>query len=190
MRAHSTFMAAICSTLVMGLTGTVLAAQAGDASVKAQMQRLQDREAIETLLVTYGRLLDRGDLVAYSRLFAADGVWEGGIGSATGPKGIQQMLERVYARVKPGQYANAFHIMSGFIIEVTGDTATSWSRWTWFVEGADGKPLAQRSGHYEDQLVREGGQWRFKHRLTVTELPPAEKDAEAQIFRKDHREAN
>jgi hypothetical protein len=77
--------------------------------------------------------------------------------------------------------------MSDIVIDVDGDTATSWSRWTWIVESEDGKPVIQRSGHYEDKLVREDGQWRFKHRLTVTELPTAAKDTEAAIWRKDHR---
>ena len=42
---------------------------------------MEDRAAIEELLITYGRLLDRQDLAGYSSLFAVDGVWEGGIGS-------------------------------------------------------------------------------------------------------------
>lgn len=168
------------------------AARAGDdgAAQKALAQRVQlleDRAAIHDLLITYGRLLDQKDLVGYSKLFARDGVWEGGIGSATGPAGVQAMLEKVYSRVAPDAYGSDYHIMSDILITVNGDTASSRSNWTWIVEGADGKPQPQRSGHYEDKLVREDGQWRFKHRLTVTELPTPEKDGEAQVFRKDHR---
>lgn len=162
----------------------------GAADLPARMQRLEDREAIRDLLVTYGRLLDDKDLVGYSNLFAEDGVWEGGIGSAEGPEGIRRMLTTVYARVAPDQYGNDYHIMSDFLISVDADTATAWSRWTWIVEGDEGKPVGQRSGHYEDRLVKVDGQWKFKHRLTVTELPTPENDDEAQIFRKDHRERN
>lgn len=186
---------AILSTLGSALLTTILAgpviaadSPAVDPSVKAWMQRMDDRAAIHDLIVTYGRLLDGRDLAGYSRLFAADGVWEGGIGSAKGPKEIQQMLERVYSRVAPGEYGNSYHIMSDFLIEPKGDTATAWSRWTWVAEGEDGKPAIQRSGHYEDTLVREGGGWRFKRRLTVTEMPTPAKDTEARIFRRDHRE--
>jgi uncharacterized protein (TIGR02246 family) len=159
-----------------------------DAAVKTWMQKMDDRAAIQDLIVTYGRLLDAKDLAGYSKLFAADGVWEGGIGSAKGPKEIQQMLERVYSRVEPGQYGNSYHVMSDFLIEPRGDTATAWSRWTWIVEGESGKPEISRSGHYEDTLVRENGAWRFKRRLTVTEMPAPNKDADARIFRRDHRE--
>ena len=47
--------------------------------------------------------------------------------------------------------------------------ATSW---TWVVVGADGKPRAERAGHYEDTLVREDGQWKFKSRQAFTEINP------------------
>jgi len=158
------------------------------AELTKRVDAIEDRQAILAVLVRYGRLLDEKDLVGYSNLFAADGVWEGGIGSAKGPEGIREMLETVFGRVEPGQYGSDYHIMSDFEIDVDGDSATSWSRWTWIIEGNDGKPTAQRSGHYEDKLVKVGGEWRFKYRLTVTELPTPEKDSESQIFRKDHRD--
>jgi hypothetical protein len=135
-------------------------------------------------------MLDAKDLSGYSQLFAREGVWEGGIGSAKGPDEIYQMLDTVYSREGADEFANSYHIMSDVIIAVDGDTATSWSRWTWLVESADGKPTGQRSGHYEDRLVREDGEWKFQHRLTITELPTPEMDAEAELFRRDHREDN
>lgn len=185
---------ALVSALVLTISnaGTVQAAATteGLASIEKRVQLIEDREAIRDLLVTYGRLLDNKDLVGYSKLFAEDGVWEGGIGSATGPAGIVDMLETVYARVAPDQYGSDYHIMSGFIIDIDGNSATSWSRWTWIVEGEDGTPVGRRSGHYEDVLVKVAGQWKFKHRLTVTELPTPEKDSEARIFRRDHRDKN
>ncbi len=163
--------------------------QAGSvAALEHRIQLVEDRQAILDVLVRYGRLLDEKDLVGYSNLFAEDGVWEGGIGSAVGPSGIQEMLETVYARVDPGQYGADYHIMSDFEIDIEGDTATSWSRWTWIIEGENGKPTGQRSGHYEDRLAKIDGEWKFKYRLTITELPSAEKDTEAQIFRTDHRD--
>ena len=54
--------------------------------------------------------------------------------------------------------------LTAFDIEVNGDTATAWSRWTWVVVGANGKPQTERAGHYEDTLVRERGEWKFKFR--------------------------
>lgn len=160
----------------------------GSPSLEQRVREIEDREAIRDLLETYGRMLDEKDLRGYSNLFAQDGVWEGGIGSATGPDEIYAMLDRVYGQLEPDAYGADYHIMSGIMIDVDGDEATSWSRWTWVVEGEDGKPVAQRSGHYEDVLVKIDGEWKFRHRLTVTELPTAENDTEADIFRRDHRE--
>jgi len=156
-------------------------------SLESRLKNLEDREAIRELLIEYGRDLDKEDLRAYSSLFAKDGVWEGGIGKATGPDGIYEMLKKVLSKVPPGKYGNSFHIMSSMDIQVHGDTAEAWSRWTWFVQGADGKPVAQRSGHYEDTLAREQGQWKFKYRLTVTELPTAKEDSESSVWRTDYR---
>ena len=175
----------IALTLALSLLGGFAHGQADrePRSAEARLQRIEDRAAIETLLITYGRLLDAQDLKGYSNLFAADGVWEGGIGSATGPQEIFEMLEAVFSRTTRGQYGNSYHIMSDILIDVDGDTATSWSRWTWVVEAEDGKPAPQRSGHYEDTLVRENGEWKFQRRLTVTELPTAEKDTEAANLR-------
>jgi hypothetical protein len=177
------------TTFSLGLMTAAARGETADEShaIEQRLQRIEDREAIEELLITYGQFLDKQDLVGYSNLFATDGVWEGGIGSAKGPQEILAMLQAVFGRTTRGQYENSYHIMSDIIIDVDGDTASSWSRWTWIVEAEDGKPVPQRSGHYEDTLVRENGEWKFQHRLTVTELPTAEKDTEAAIWRKDHR---
>jgi ketosteroid isomerase-like protein len=50
--------------------------------------------------------------------------------------------------------------MSNFKIDVSGDTATATSRWT-FVSAARG-PGIQVAGRYEDRLAREDGAWKFK----------------------------
>lgn len=182
----------ISALLNAGCDSPARPAEGHDASaaLAARVSVLEDREAIRELMYTYGKLLDEKDLVAYSELFAKDGVWEGGIGSAKGPAEIYQMLDTVFSRAGANEFGNSYHIISDIMIAVDGDAATSRSHWTWIVEGPDGTPKGQRSGHYEDRLVREDGAWKFLHRLTVTELPTPEMDAAAEIFRKDHRDEN
>jgi len=190
-KKYSAFASLVLTAfLLLGAASPALAGSdnSGNVTVQKRLKNLEDREAIRELLIEYGRFLDSENLVGYSRLFASDGVWEGGIGSAQGPDNIYKMLKEVFSRVTPGQYGDSYHIMSSISIEVDGDTANSWSRWTWVVEGENGKPVMQRSGHYEDKLVRENGQWKFKYRLTVTELPSASNDAESRIWRKDYRD--
>jgi hypothetical protein len=66
---------------------------------------------------------------------------------------------------------NTFHILSNFEIEVNGDTATAWSRWTFVTPGPDKKPAPSQAGRYDDTLVRENGHWRFKRRTASNDIP-------------------
>ena len=141
-----------------------------DPLIALRLQRLEDIEAIRSLLIEYGQALDQRDFEAYGRLFAEEGERKGGMGSAQTPVGIQKMVEQGFSRMSPGLYENSHHVMTSLDIEVNGDTATAWSRWMWVVEGAEGKPLPERSGHYEDTLIRENRQWKFKHRQAFTEI--------------------
>lgn len=141
----------------------------GDASIAARLQRLEDMEEIRTLLLDYGRLLDKRDLVSYSKLFAKDGEWVGGFGTAKGPAGILEFMQKNLG-AGPNQ-TNTFHILSNFEIEVKGDSATAWSRWTFVVPGTDGKPVLSQAGRYDDMLVREDGHWKFKRRTASNDIP-------------------
>jgi ketosteroid isomerase-like protein len=150
------------------LLGGVLAAQ-NDASVTARLQRLEDFEEIRTVLLDYGRFLDSRDLAAYSRLFATDGEWVGGFGSAKGPAGILEFMQKNLG-TGPNRN-NSYHTLSNFEIQVKGDTATAWSRWTFIIPAADGKPVISQAGRYDDTLVRENGRWRFKRRTASNDIP-------------------
>ena len=144
-------------------------AEGADAG-EARLRKMEDVEAIHSLLVHYGRELDKRDFAAYGALFAQDGSWKGGMGTATGPDAIAKMVAAGFDRMSPTLYTNSNHVLTSFDIHVDGDTATAWSRWTWVVVGANGKPQTERAGHYEDTLVREHGEWKFKSRQAFTEI--------------------
>jgi uncharacterized protein (TIGR02246 family) len=166
-------LAAATAVVILALTFGHPAHRAeGADAADARLQRLEDIEAIRTLLIRYGRELDKRDFAAYGALFAQDGSWKGGMGTATGPEAIAKMVAAGFERMSPTLYTNSNHVMSSFDIEVDGDTATAWSRWTWVVVGANGKPQPERAGHYEDTLVRERGEWKFKTRQAFTEINP------------------
>lgn len=163
----------VITALVFFLTlalGNIAHTASSDATLQERVQRMEDTEAIRVLLIRYGRALDSQNIEAYSKLFAEDGVWEGTMGSEKGQKAIQKMVEDGIAKMPPGLFDNSNHIMSSMEIEVNGDTATAFSRWTWVIAGPDGKPRTERAGHYKDVLVREKGQWKFKHRRAFTEI--------------------
>jgi uncharacterized protein (TIGR02246 family) len=142
------------------------------ATIEMRLKKLEDNESIRALLVAYGRALDKRDFKAYGALFARDGSWKGGMGTAIGPDAIAKMVEAGFGRMSPSLYESSNHVMSSHAVDINGDSATAWSRWTWVVVGANGKPQTERAGHYEDTLVREDGKWKFKSRQAFTEINP------------------
>ena len=142
---------------------------ATDESLGVRLQRLEDKEEIQRLLLEYGRTLDARDFAGYSALFAKDGEWVGGFGSVTGPANIKAFMEKNMG-TQPNTAKN-HHLLSNFVITVSGDTATAWSRWAFVVPGAQGATIAQ-AGRYDDTLVRENGRWRFKKRVASNDTAP------------------
>jgi len=139
-----------------------------DRETAALVQRLEDRASIERLLIEYGRTLDARDFKGYSELFARDGVWAGGMGTVQGPAAIRAFMEKAI----PGpNTAHNFHVLSNFAIDVSGDNATAWSRWTFMVPGPNNTAVAAQSGRYDDRLVRENGRWKFKRREASNDIP-------------------
>jgi 3-phenylpropionate/cinnamic acid dioxygenase small subunit len=137
-----------------------------------RLQYLLDLEEIRSLLLEYGTTLDNRDLAAYSRLFAQNGKWTGPfVGSATGPAAILALLEKNLPAVAGEKPSGAHHLMTNMRIEMDGDRATAWSRWTYIVPGPKREPTLLLSGHYDDVLAREGGRWRFQSRVVSGDLP-------------------
>ena len=144
---------------------------AENPSLAARIQRLEDIEEIRVLLLNYGRYLDTHDFAAYSRLFAKDGEWSGGFGSVKGPAAIQAFMEKNIPGANTG---NTYHLLSNFVIEVHGDTATAWSRWAYVTPNAEKRPAMAQAGHYDDLLVRESGHWKFRRRVAGNDIPTLE----------------
>jgi len=141
-------------------------AQAAD-SLEVRMQRVQDEQAIERVLIEYGRTLDNRDFAAYAALFADNGEWKGAQGSYKGPKEIQEQMEKIFtAAAADIPKGRNFHAMSNFIIDVQGDRATASSRFIFYkMDGS--KPVAEVTGRYEDVLIRVGGVWKFLRRTAL-----------------------
>jgi uncharacterized protein (TIGR02246 family) len=137
-------------------------------TLAARVQRLEDIEEIRTVLLDYGRYLDARDFSAYSHLFANDGEWVGGFGTVKGPAAIQAFMEK---NIPGPNRGNTYHILSNFVIEVHGGTATAWSRWAFVTPGPDNKPVIAQGGRYDDTLVREDGRWKFKRRVASNDIP-------------------
>ena len=157
------------------LTGTIIVSapsQSYTNTLEQRVRQLEDEQQIQEILVQYGEYLDARDYAHYASLFAKDGVWTGGFGSATGPAGIQAMLEKNLGKPEPGFINKSnFHLMTTMVVHVTGDTATARSRYMFFSATPDNKPTPALAGRYFDDLVRENGLWKIKHRTTHGVIP-------------------
>lgn len=136
--------------------GVVLSVMGGAAAFAAPAQPARDRSSLEARV-----------------LFAKEGTWSGGIGTAKGPPAILKMLRKAFAKSKPydPQHVRSFHLMTNFHIRVDGDRATATSKWTFFQRSADDKLVPRLSGHYDDVFIREDGQWKFLSRVAPRDIP-------------------
>jgi hypothetical protein len=137
----------------------------------ARLQHVEDHIAIERVLMEYGRALDRRDFVTYSQLFATNGEWSGSLGTFRGPAAIEAAMEQSFKDSKAAPIPTNFHVLTNAIIDVQGDRATAWSKWT-FMNMVDNKPVVVLAGQYEDTLIRESGKWKFLRRTAQTPGTP------------------
>jgi hypothetical protein len=156
-------------------TAPTNALAAEPANLATRVQQIEDREAIQRLLMEYGRSLDNRDFATYSRLFATNGEWSGSFGSYRGPAAIEAAMKKAFANAKDIPKGTNFHMMSNVIIDLQGDRATASSKWIFFtLDGS--KPEGAIAGRYDDVLVREKGEWKFLKRVAA---PPVDKESTA-----------
>jgi hypothetical protein len=174
LRRRGGAVAAILAVLVLAMDAASAAepTAADFAALKARVQEIQDRQEIGQLIVEYGHLLDTHDLVGYSKLFAREGEWIGGFGRAKGPKAILAMMNK-YIGTAPFDPRNVkgFHLLTNIVIHVNGDHATAWSRIVYMVRNKEDKPVPAMGGHYDDEMIREDGHWKFLRRVVMMEIP-------------------
>lgn len=157
----------IAAALVLAPVPAMLPAAEAPAALEQRIRLIEDQQAIERLLLEYGRTLDNRDFAAYAALFAPTGEWQGALGVYKGPKDIQAAMEKIFtdaaADIPKGKN---FHVMSNFFIDVKGDRATARSSFIFYkLEGS--KPVAEVAGRYEDVLIRVGGAWKFLQRTAL-----------------------
>jgi len=159
--------------LLLGAGALSSPVYAAESSVQSRLQRLEDTEAIRVLLDRYVDANEARDYVAYSRLFAREGELVLRNTRLKGPAAIRDYLEKNFggpANASKGPQKGSSHVLTNFRIDVTGDSATSICRWMLVVPGTEGgKPQIGSKGRYEDKLVREDGQWKFRERAIISD---------------------
>jgi ketosteroid isomerase-like protein len=144
---------------------------------ETRLRRLEDLEQIRQLFVEYKRVLDKQDFAAYGALFAADGEFVAspaqGVQQAKGPAAIQALVEAMPGSLLGSEPGADFHVVVNPLIELDAadpDRARAEVTWLYVVKGDDGLPALCKLGHYDDELIREAGRWRFLRREAPTDI--------------------
>jgi uncharacterized protein (TIGR02246 family) len=163
------------------------AAPASALSIEQRLQRVEDELAIRRVLIEYSATQDAKDYAAYAGLFAREGEWVNGRTVHKGRAAIHKMLVDLYG-APPAGYVNSesFHISSNPQIDVQGDRATARSRHLLVMRGPSGEPTPMLAGRYEDEFIREDGQWKILRRVDHPVMPTAE---EWMKFIRERRES-
>jgi SnoaL-like domain len=145
---------------------------AGD--VAARLRRLEDLEQIRRLFMEYKVVLDRQDFAAYADLFAENGEFVAGPGVAKGRAAIREMVEAMPSSGLLGRApGDDYHVIVNPLIELDADDpdrARAELTWLYVVKGDDGGPKLAKLGHYNDDLIREAGRWRFLRREAPADI--------------------
>jgi uncharacterized protein (TIGR02246 family) len=150
-------------------------AQTSGLTVEQRLRRVEDELAIQRVLVEYAARQDARDYAGYAALFAKNGEWVNGKNAYKGRDAILKMLTDLYGPVPAGFVNNdSYHISSNFQIDVDGDRATARSRHLLVMRGPKGEPTPSLAGRYEDELIREDGQWKILKRVDTPVMPTAE----------------
>lgn len=165
----------ILGVMLAALAFSVTAAQPGKLTVEQRLQRVEDELAIRRVLVDYSASQDARDYAAYAALFARNGEWVNGKTVHKGREAIHKMLVDLYGAPPPG-YVNSesYHISSNAQIDLDGDRATVRSRHLLVMRGPRGEPVPALAGRYEDEFIREDGQWKILRRVDYPVMPTAE----------------
>ena len=141
-------------------------------SVAARVQILEDREDIRALILAYGAAHDHRDYRTFSELFASEGEWVGGLGSAKGPEAIFELMNRTIGHNPQANGSGTYHVMTNDQIKIDGDSASATTKWIYITPGDDGAPRMVFLGHYDDQFIRENGEWKFLRREAPADIAP------------------
>jgi len=140
-------------------------------SLAARVQVLEDREAIRALILAYGQAHDHRDYRTFAGLFATNGEWVGGLGSAKGPEAIFALMDGTIGHDPQPNGSGTFHVMTNDQIEIDGDRASATTKWIYITPGEDNAPRMVFLGHYDDRFVRENGEWKFSRREAPADIP-------------------
>ena len=123
---------------------------------------VEEKDAIREVLAEYCFRLDDGRFAEMAALFTEDGTWDTAFGKATGRPAIAELARSLRVRVTEPR-PRAVHLVTNIVIALEGERATVRSNWIVMQNSPEG-PRIGSGGAYDDEMVKEGGRWQFRHR--------------------------
>jgi ketosteroid isomerase-like protein len=182
--------ASLVVAALMALTFFALKPNAGAAEpLEERLRVVEDRLAIEQVLMRYAAALNTDDADTFVSLFTTDATFElrrqTGEPPFLGPFKGRDALRKQWFPDAPASTVAAMrfgpmrHVTTNYEIDVVGDTATVRA---FFIEvvsngpntppGAN-PPTIHAMGRYEDELVKVDGRWFFSKRVVITDMNEA-----------------
>ena len=165
----------ILSALITMFLALPAMAQDSAGSIEERLQRVEDELAIRRVLVAYSATQDARDYAGNAALFAREGEWVNGNNAYKGRDAIYNMLVGLYGEPPEGYVNNdSYHISTNFQVMLDGDRATARSRHLLIMRGPNGEPTPMLGGRYEDDFIREDGEWKILRRVDYPVMPTQE----------------
>lgn len=150
----------------------------------SQPSYADDRAAIENLMARYLFAMDWNDFDTYADCFTEDGELDYAKGITRGRENIRAEAARFKVNVAQlfvdwqGNPAKLRHVVNQTVIRVEGDRAFTTAQWFEMAnDGPEGAPKLGTFGHYEDELLRVDGEWKFRRRKIWNEFLPGRESA-------------
>jgi hypothetical protein len=171
-----------------GLAASPFGRAAEPSETEARLQALEDHVRIEQLLMRYATALNTRDADTYVSLFTPDATFElrRAIGEPPflGPFKGREALRNQWFPDGAGAvdasgrrpFGPMRHVTTNYEIDVRGETATVRAFFIEVVSNGQNIPPGSKPptihamGRYEDELVKQDGQWLFSRRVVLTDL--------------------
>lgn len=133
----------------------------------------EERASINDLYVRYAYAFDSGDGERWAELFSSDGRFS--------PPGVPDVVGRPALRefvaARTAENPGMRHVIANVLVESADDAVRGRAYFLCFRLGDDGQFRLRNFGRYEDDLVREDGEWKLAVRRVISELSPELVDA-------------
>ena len=171
-----------------GLTALPNGHAAESAEIEARLASLEDHVRIEQLLMRYAAALNTRDADTYVSLFTPDATFElrraieepPFLGPFKGREALRKQWFPEGAGATDASGRRPFgpmrHVTTNYEIDVRGETATVRAFFIEVVSNGPNIPPGSKPptihamGRYEDELVKQDGQWLFARRVVLTDM--------------------